>query len=168
MHDPQTRASILPMTRLPADRLVRQVAHAAGSFEHTLLGRTPSSITVVADRSSLVVNLLEPLSPVERRLCQDPVGASRVREFHRDLFEAALEALVGHVRRLTGIELCAGLAHVDPLAGGVVKTLTTHPGVDLVLLGRGLPALGVPVNAHLHTDGINGTIVAGGNGAVRA
>jgi hypothetical protein len=41
----------------PADRrLARQVAHAAGTFEHLLLGRAPASVTVVADGGRLVMN----------------------------------------------------------------------------------------------------------------
>jgi hypothetical protein len=44
----------------------------------------------------------------------------------------------------------------------VIKTFTTNPAVELFLLGQGLPVLGVPVNAHLHADGVSG------NGAVRS
>jgi hypothetical protein len=46
----------------------------------------------------------------------------------------------------------------------VLKTLTTRHEVDLFLLGPGLPALGVPINDHLHASA---TIHADGNGAVR-
>ena len=124
------------------DRLARQVAHATGSFEHVLLGRSPTSVSVVADGGWMVVHVHEPFTAAERRLAADAGGAARVREFHRYLFENSLDALLRHV----------------------LKTFTTQTDVDLFLLGRGLPALGVPVNAHLHA---NGTMATSGNGAAR-
>ena len=47
----------------------------------------------------------------------------------------------------------SGLVHVDVGTGSVIKTLATHPGVDLFLLGPALPPLGVPVDAHRHAQG---------------
>jgi len=137
-------------------RLARRVARAAGSFEHRLLGREPASVTIVATAGWMVVQLHEPFSLTERRLAADADGALEVREFHRGLFERSLAGLLHHVRRVTGVELRGALAHVDPLTGSVLKTLTTQPDVHLFLLGRGLPMLGVPVDAHLYANGTNG------------
>jgi hypothetical protein len=72
------------------------------------------------------------------------------------------------VRRSTGVEIKGAIAHVDTTTGSVLKTFTTHAEVDLFLLGRGLPALGVPVNAHRRVNGTNGSIATDGTGAVRA
>lgn len=153
----------------PADRrLARQVAHAAGTFEHLLLGRAPASVTVVADGSRLVMNVHEPFTAAERRLADDDGGCRRVSDFHHYLFEHSLDALVNHVRRSTGVELRGAIMHVDTVTGSLLKTFTTCADVDLFLLGRGLPALGVPVNAHRHAIGINGSSPAGGNGVARA
>ena len=153
----------------PSDeRLARQVAHAAGTFEHLLLGRAPTSVTVVANGDWMVVSLHEPFSAVERRMAGDEAGCDRVREFHQYLFEQSLESLVSHVRRSTGVEIKGAIAHVDTTTGSVLKTFTTHAEVDLFLLGRGLPALGVPVNAHRRVNGTNGSIATDGTGAVRA
>ena len=138
------------------ERLARQVAQAAGSFEHLLLGRTPRSVTVVADGNWMVVSLHESFSPVERRLAADAEGASRVKDFHRYLFDNSLDSLRSHIRRSTGVELCGAIAHIDTTTGSVLKTFTTNHGVELFLLGQGLPALGVPVNDHLHADGASG------------
>ena len=149
------------------DRLARQVAHAAGTFEHLLLGRPPTSVTVVAQDGWMVVNLVEPFSPLERRLAGDRRGSDRVRLFHEHLFDDALDALVCHVRRTTGVILEGAIAHVDTATGSVLKTFTTAPAVDLFLLGRGLPALGVPVNAHRHASARRRSRMADGNGAVR-
>lgn len=167
------------MTRLFVDRLARQVAHAAGTFEHLLLGRSPTSVSVVASRDWLVVNLHEPFSAVERRLAADDAGAERVRSFHRYLFDHARDSFVDHVRETTGVLLRGAISHVDVETGSVLKTYTTHPDVDLFLFGQGLPALGVPVDAHLHASWSesghddaakqhNGSYAAGGIGAVRA
>jgi uncharacterized protein YbcI len=150
---------------IPARRVARQVAHAAGTFEHLLLGRAPTSVTIVADGDRMVVSLHEPFTETERRMAGDTEGSARVCEFHRYLFEHSLDSLIGHVRRQTGVELRGAIAHVDVVTGSVLKTLTTSPDVDLFLLGRGLPALGVPVNAHVHANGFERTRAAGGNGA---
>ena len=137
------------------------MAQAAGSFEHLLLGRAPRSVTVVADGGWMVVNLHEAFSPVERRLAADEEGSHRVQDFHRYLFDNSLQALRSHVRRSTGVELRGAIAHVDTTTGSVLKTLTTNPAVELFLLGQGLPALGVPINDHVHSNGV------GGNGSAR-
>jgi len=155
------------MQRLPgfAPCVARQVAQAAGTFEHVLLGRSPTAVSVVVDGDAMVVHLHEAFTAVERRMSRDAGGAARVREFHRYLFEHSLDAFIGHVTRRTGVELRAAIAHVDVATGSVLKTFTTCADVDLFLLGRGLPALGVPVNEHVHADGFARTRAAGGNGA---
>ncbi len=142
-----------PLAKSQCDeRVARQVAQAAGSFEHLLLGRTPRSVTVVAGGGWMVVSLHEAFSPVERRLSADEEGSHRVRDFHRYLFDNSLDSLRSHVRRSTGIELRGAIAHVDTTTGSILKTFTTSPGVELFLLGQGLPALGVPVNDHVRVD----------------
>lgn len=170
------------MTRFAAACLARQVAQAAGSFEHRLLGRAPGSVTVTAGDGWMTVSIHEPLAPVERGLVRHAEGAVRVRALHRDLFEESLDALVTEVRRRTGVALHGGIAHVDAATGSILKTFTTAPCVDLFVFGAGLPALGVPVDAHVHArgitgrgtggpgianDGINGSTTSGGIGAVR-
>ena len=175
------------MTVHSVHRLARLVAHAAGSFEHRLLGRAPSSITVAAAAGSLTVCVHEPLAPVERGLARDAAGAARVQELHLELFDDALDALVVEVRRRTGVTLCGAIAHVDTATGSIVKTFTTGPCVDLFLFGPGLAALGVPVDVHVRAfeatrrrarrcgtvaeDGVrtrrNGSATTDGIGAVR-
>lgn len=138
------------------DHVARRVARAIGGFEHTLLGRVPRSVTVVATPDRLVVTLHEAFSPLERRLASDAGGCCRVDDFHHDIFESSREALLHHVHRTTGVELDAGLVHVDAATGSILKTFTTESSVELVLLGQALPALGLPVNAHLHANGAAG------------
>lgn len=147
-----------------AQRLARHVAQAAGTFENLLVGRSPTSVTVVADGDWMVVTLHEAFTDAERRLCHDEAGAARVDAFHRYLFEHSFDALATHVRKITGVELRGAIAHVDRHTGSVLKTFTTHPDVDLMLLGPGLPMFGVPVDAHLHAQGpvIEGIFAADG------
>jgi uncharacterized protein YbcI len=152
------------MKTISSDRLTRTVAHVAASFEHVLLGRAPTSVSIVAERDWMVVHLHEPFSPTERRLAADEKGAARVREFHHYLFDNTLDALLLRIHEGTGIEFRGAIAHVDVQTGSILKTLTTHPEVDLFLLGKGLPALGVPVNDHLQATT---TTMSGGNGATR-
>lgn len=142
-----------PKTIPAAKRLARHVAQATGTFENLLVGRSPTSVTVVADGDWMVVTLHEAFTAAERRISHDDAGAARVDAFHRYLFEHSLDALASHVRKVTGVEIRGAIAHVDRHTGSVLKTFTTHPDVDLLLLGPGLPMLGVPVNAHLHTQG---------------
>lgn len=148
------------------ERLARQVARATAMFEHGLLGRAPTSVTVVRAGPWMVVQVHESFSEVERQLAHDDDGVRRVGEFHRQIFEHSIDALLEHVRRRTGVALRGALAHVDPATRSVFKTLATSPEVDLFLLGQGLPALGVPVNTHLQTNGTLG-MQAAGNGADR-
>jgi len=137
------------MTRIPPAHLARQVAHAAATFEHRLLGRGPTSVSVVAGHDWMVVSLHERLSPAECRIAAASNGAARVRGFHRAVFDGTLEALVEHVSLVTGVTLRGGVVDVDASTGSVLKTFATHPGIDLFLLGEGQPALGVPVNARV-------------------
>jgi hypothetical protein len=175
------------MTRFAAACLARQVAQVAVSFEHRLLGRAPGSVTVTAGTGWMTVSIHQPLAPVERGLARRALGAARVRALHRDLFEESQGALIAEVRRRTGLALHGGIAHVDAVTGSILKTFTTAPCIDLFVFGAGLPALGVPLEAHVHArggagrgtggpglagpgitnHGINGSATSGGIGAVR-
>jgi uncharacterized protein YbcI len=145
-------------TMLPDDfqRLARQVAQATGTFENMLLHRVPRSVSVVAAEGWMVVHLQEDFDAVERQLTAAGDGRERVEEFHRFLFENSLPSLRSHVRRHTGVSLEGAVAHVDTANCTVLKTFSTHPSVDLFVLGQGLPGLGVPVNHHCHADRANG------------
>lgn len=142
--------------RSDLQRLARQVAQAAGTFENMLLHRVPRAVSVVATEGWMVVHLQEDFDAMERRLAVGD-GRHRVEEFHRFLFENSLPSLRAHVRRATGVNLEGAVAHVDAENGTVLKTFSTHHTVDLFVLGPGLPGLGVPVNDHRHADRANGS-----------
>jgi hypothetical protein len=138
-------------------RLARRVAHAAGTFEHLLVGRVPASVTVVTDGEWMVLSIHEAFSPGERRVATNGNGGpGKVEAYHRYLFNQGLESLCGHVRTCTGVWFRSGAVHVDRETGSVLKTLTTRPAVDMFLLGEGVPTLGTPIDTHLHADGVSG------------
>jgi uncharacterized protein YbcI len=138
-------------------RLARRVAHAAGTFEHLLMGRGPSSVTVVTDGAWMVLSIHEAFSPGERQVATNGNGGpGKVEAYHRYLFNHGLEALCSHVRTCTGVRFRGGAVHVDRDTGSVLKTLTTRPAVDMFLLGEGVPTLGTPIDTHLHADGVSG------------
>ncbi len=140
-------------TNLARQRTAREVARAAGSFEHLLTGRVPTSVMIVADGDWMVVSLSEAFSTVERRLAANgQEGLARVRDFHQHLFDDSLDSLRRHVERRTGITLRGAVAHVDSVTGSVMKTFTTSPAVELFELGRAVRPLGVPIDTHLHAD----------------
>ena len=148
-------------TNLARQRTARQVARAAGSFEHLLTGRVPTSVMIVADADWMVVSLSEAFSTVERRLAANgQEGLTRVRNFHQHLFDDSLDSLRRHVERRTGITLRGAVAHVDPVTGTVLKTFTTSPAVELFELGRAVRPLGVSIDAHLHAATTSGDEVA--------
>jgi len=148
-------------TNLARQRTARQVARAAGSFEHLLTGRVPTSVMIVADADWMVVSLSEAFSTVERRLAANgQEGLTTVRDFHQHLFDDSLDSLRRHVERRTGITLRGAVAHVDPVTGTVLKTFTTSPAVELFELGRAVRPLGVPIDAHLHAATTSGDEVA--------
>ncbi len=145
--------------------LARRVARAAGTFEHLLTGRAPTSVTVVASGNSLVVTLHESFSPLERDIMANgDHGRERVESYHRRLFEHSCEAFRSHLRTSTGVALESAISHVDRTTGSVLKTFTTAKSVEVFLLGNGLPVLGVPVDTHLHANGVH-VQGAGGAGA---
>ena len=134
-------------------RTAREVARTAGSFEHLLTGRVPTSVMIVADGDWMVVSMSEAFSPDERRLAANgQEGLTRVRDFHRHLFDDSLDSLRRHVERRTGVMLRGAVAHVDSVTGSVLKTFTTSPAVEFFELGRAVLPLGVPIDTHVHAD----------------
>lgn len=145
--------------------LARRVARAAGTFEHLLTGRPPTSVTVVANGDGLVITLHASFSPLERDIAaHGERGRERVESYHRRLFEHSCDAFRNHLRTSTGVSLESAISHVDRTTGSVLKTFTTAKNVEVFLLGNGLPVLGVPVDTHLHANGVH-VQGAGGAGA---
>lgn len=134
--------------RLMHERTVRMVAQSAATFEHLLVGRAPTGATVVAGSDWLVLTLHEPFTTAERLQARDAAGARRVRQVHAALFARGLDPFRRHLFEGTGVLFHGAAVHVDAVNGSILKTLSTEPTVDLFVLGRAHPVLGVPVNDH--------------------
>jgi uncharacterized protein YbcI len=66
--------------------IAEQIAQAAAAFQQDRTGHAPKSVSVVLTGDTLVVTLNDALSPAEQAVAQNPEGAAKVREFHRQLF----------------------------------------------------------------------------------
>ena len=120
--------------------MAQEIARAASVFEEQRTGLVPSSVTVVQSEDTLVVTLHGALSPAEQALSKSPAGAAQVREFHRELFTSASDALRQEIKRITGVEVREAAAEVEPNTGTVVAVFTTGTVVHVYLLARSIPA----------------------------
>jgi len=118
--------------------VAQQLAQAASAFEERLTGHAPLSVTVVLSENTLVITLHGALSPAERALAQSPAGASRVQEFHRELFHSSLDSLRQEIKRITGVEVREAAAEIETTTGTVVKAFTTGTVVQVFLLASGV------------------------------
>jgi uncharacterized protein YbcI len=120
--------------------MAQQIARAASVFEEQRTGLVPTSVTVVQSEGTLVVTLHGALSPAEQALAKNPTGAAQVREFHRELFASASDALRQEIKRITGVEVREAAAEIEPNTGTVVAVFTTGTVVHVYLLARSIPA----------------------------
>jgi hypothetical protein len=123
----------------------RALAKAAGSYEHALSGETPHCISIVSAGDVMVVTL-------QGALRGEPF-ATGGRPDETSGIARSLDGLRRYVRGVCGIDLRSAIWSADPLNGSLCKTLATHAALDVFQLGRGIPVLGVPIDAHLHADG---------------
>ena len=124
----------------PHATMAQQIAQAASVFEQQRTGLIPKSVTVVQSEGTLVVTLHGALSPAETALAKSPAGAAQVKEFHRELFASASDALRQEIKRITGVEVREAIAEVEPTTGTVVAVFTTGTVVHVYLLARSIPA----------------------------
>lgn len=119
--------------------MAHQIAQAAIIFEHKRTGHTPESVTVVMSDNTLMITLHGALSPAERALANNPAGAAKVQEFHRQLFTSAADALRQDIKRITGVEVRETATEVEPTTGTVVQAFTTGTVVQVFLLACAVP-----------------------------
>jgi uncharacterized protein YbcI len=116
--------------------LMRQVAEAASAFQQARTGHAPKEVTVMLSEDTLVVTLLEALTPAEKDLAQNPAGAARVQEFHRQLFSHSSESLRQEIKRITGRDVREAIAEVELATGAIVHAFTTGTMVQVFLLDK--------------------------------
>jgi|SRR5580700_9137617 uncharacterized protein YbcI len=120
--------------------MAEQIAQAAAAFQQHRTGHAPKSVSVVLTGDTLVVTLNDALSPAEQAVAQNPEGAAKVREFHRQLFLNASDTLRQEIKRITGMEVREASAEVEPMTGAIVQVFTSGTMVQVFLLSGDVPA----------------------------
>ena len=123
----------------PNPTMAQQVAQAAAAFQQHRTGHEPKSVSVVLSGDTLVITLHGALSLAEQALAQNPDGAAKVQEFHRQLFNSDADTLRQEIKRITGMDVREGTAAVEPTSGAVVQVFTTGSMVQVFLLSGKVP-----------------------------
>ena len=120
--------------------IAEQVAQAAKALQQQHTGHAPRAVTVVLDEDTLVITMHDALTPAEKALALNSIGASQVQEFHRQLFLASADALRKEIKRITGRDVREAAAEIVPATGTVVHAFTTGNVVQVFLLSEIVPA----------------------------
>jgi uncharacterized protein YbcI len=114
--------------------MAEKIAEAAKAFEQARTGHQPKSVTVVVSDDALVITLHGALSEAEKTLAQNPAGAAKVQEFHRQLFASASETLREEIESITGVKVREAKAEIEPSTGTLVEVFATGTVVQVFLL----------------------------------
>jgi uncharacterized protein YbcI len=128
----------LTMTEDSKSSMAHKVAEAARAFHLHRTGHAPGAVTVVLSDGTLVITLHEALSEAEKALAQNPSGAAKVQEFHRQLFITSSRTLQQEIEKITGVEVREAAAEVEPRSGAVVHAFTSGTMVQVFLLAHSL------------------------------
>jgi uncharacterized protein YbcI len=111
--------------------MAQTIGQAAIVYEEKRLGHRPQSITVILGGDTLVITLHGVLSRAEMKLAENPAGAAKLQEFHRELFNHSSAPLKNEIKRITGMEVgeiakqTAAAVQVFP-SGTVVQVYLLH------------------------------------------
>jgi uncharacterized protein YbcI len=130
----------------------RGLAHAAGTFELAVLGRTPSFVAVVNGGTLTMITLQFPLTPMERQIGATASGQQRIKSWHQSLASATFEAFREHLRAVSGFHLRSLATTIDLAGGSLLKTYTTGGSIDLIHLDGQVPGFGISVVDHWHVN----------------
>jgi uncharacterized protein YbcI len=119
--------------------VAQRIADMASELQQQRTGHAPTSVTVVLGDDTLVVTMLDALTPAEKVLARSPAGAAKVQEFHRQLFANSSESLRLEIKRITGREVREAAAEVETATGTVVHAFTTGAMVQVFLLKKSAP-----------------------------
>lgn len=97
-------------------------------------GHAPKAVTVVLGEDTLVVTLLDALSPAERALVRSPEGMAQVQEYHRRLFSGSNDEMRREITRITGRQVRESAAEIETSTGTVVHAFTSGAMVQVYLL----------------------------------
>ena len=119
--------------------MAEQIAEAATAFQQQRTGHTPKSVSVVLSGDTLVVTLHGALSPAEQAMAHSPEGAAKMQEFHRQLFLSASPTLSNEIKRITGMDVRAATAEVEPKTSAIVQVFSSGTMVQVFLLSGNVP-----------------------------
>lgn len=119
-------------------KIAQQLALVASRFQEQRTGHLPTAVTVVLSEDTLVVTLLNALTPAEKALSKSPDGAAQVQEFHRQLFGSSPDEMRQEIKRITGRQVREAAAEVETSTGTVVHAFTTGAMVQVYLLTPGV------------------------------
>jgi uncharacterized protein YbcI len=120
--------------------MAEELAQVASDLQEQRTGHAPKSVTVVLSEDTLVVTLHDALTPVERIVARNAVGAAHLQDYHRELFRNSAGSLRKEITRITGREVRESAAEVDPATGSIVHAFTTGTMVQVFLLAESVSA----------------------------
>ena len=120
--------------------MAEQIAQASSAFERGRTGHAPKSVNVVLSGDTLVITLRGALSPAETTLARTPAGATRMQEFHRELFAHSADPLLQEIKRITKVEVRESSAQLATMTGAVMQLFATGTVVQVFLLAGSVPA----------------------------
>lgn len=120
--------------------MTQQIGDAVTELQRETTGHAPSTVSVVLSGDTLVVTMHDALSPAEKLLAANPVGASQVQEFHRQLFASSSALLRRKLRRITGRDVSETSSGVETSMSAVTHTFVTGTIVQMFLLSDASPA----------------------------
>jgi len=118
--------------------MAQQIAKVASEFQQQRTGIAPKSVTVVLSEGTLVITLHGALSAAEQEMSKEIDGATKVQEFHRQLFASSSEELRQEIKRITGVEVRGAVAEVEIGTGAIVHAFTSGTMVQVFLLSEGV------------------------------
>lgn len=116
----------------------QQLAESAMEFQRRLTGHAPRAVTVVLGEGTLVITLHGALTPAEQAMAAESEGASKVQEFHRQLFVSSVESMRREIKRITGVDVREAAAEIETSTGAVVHAFTSGTMVQVFQLAKNL------------------------------
>jgi uncharacterized protein YbcI len=127
-------------TKSTSATIAEQVAQMAKALQQQRTGHAPKAVTVALGEGTLVITMHDALTPAEKALALNSIGALQVQEFHRQLFLASADALRKEIKRITGRDVREAAAEIVPATGAIVHAFTTGNVVQVFLLSEVVPA----------------------------
>ena len=127
-------------TKSTTGTIAEQVAQVAKVLQQQRTGHAPKDVTVVLGEDTLVITMHDALTPAEKALASNSVGAFQVQEFHRQLFLASADTLREEIKRITGRDVREAAAEIVPATGTIVHAFTNGNVVQVFLLSEVVPA----------------------------